>query len=190
VIEILRDIVQEDNRAGAVILRLRNLLRKGDRKSEPVDLNELVHSTLALLNSELIGRRTGVKLSLGVALPWAWGDPVQLQQVLLNLVMNAMDAMDTTPAGQRTVAVTTRMTPAGTVEVPVKDNGTGIRSTEQSRLFEPFYTTENHGLGLGLTICSTIARAHGGDLTLVNGEDDGAVATLSIPVQEMLMAAQ
>ena len=186
----LEDIVQEDNRAGEVIHRLRSLMKKGERKSEMVDVNDLVNSTVSLLNSELIGRRINVTVDLQDDLPATSGDPVQLQQVLLNLVMNAMDAMAATPIAQRVVEISTRSTQSGAVEISVKDRGPGIRPLENGRLFEPFYTTKEHGLGLGLTICSTIVQAHGGNLTLANSDVGGAIAQLSVPSQEMLVAAQ
>jgi len=186
----LEDIVQEDNRAGEVIHRLRSLMKKGERKSETVDVNDIVNSTVALLNSEMIGRRINVKVDLQHDLPATTGDPIQLQQVLLNLVMNAMDAMASTPVFQRLVEISTRSTQTGAVEILVKDRGPGIRPLENGRLFEPFYTTKEHGLGLGLTICSTIVQAHGGNLTLANGDVGGAIARLSVPSQEMLIAAQ
>jgi C4-dicarboxylate-specific signal transduction histidine kinase len=131
-----------------------------------------------------------VKVALKQGLPPLLGDPVQLQQVLVNLIMNAMDAMASTPMTQRVVTITTQLSPAGAVEVLVRDRGPGIRTTERGRLFEPFYTTKSHGLGLGLTICSTIVHAHGGKLALSNSEDGGAVASLSLPAHKVLLAAE
>ena len=188
--EALSDIIHEDNRAGEVIERLRTLLKKGEVTSEAVDVNSIVRSTTALLHSELINRRINVEVDLAQSLPPTSADPVQLQQVLLNLMMNAMDAMGSTPVPQRFVTVSTRTTRSGSVEVLVKDRGAGFPEADEGRLFQPFYTTKVHGLGLGLTICSTIAQAHGGKLTLASDKTGGAVATLSLPAQEMQIAAQ
>lgn len=189
--DALQDIVREDDRAGEVVHRLRRLLKKGETKSEPIDVNELVNLTISLIRSELVSRRITIETELASGLPTTLGDSVQLQQVLLNLVMNAMDAMASTPLAQRLITISTRATPAGTIEVMVKDRGLGIEQAQGGRLFEPFFTTKDHGLGLGLTICSTIVEAHGGKITLSNnGAGGGAIAGLSLPVQEMLEAAQ
>ena len=182
--DALQDIVHEDIRAGEVIHRLRSLLKKGERKMESVNINDLVRSTVSLLHSELIGRDISVRLDLDHASFLTRGDSVQLQQVLLNLVMNAMDAMASTPIAQRSILISTGGAQAGMVDVLVRDRGHGIRPKENGRLFEPFYTTKNHGLGLGLALCSTIIQAHHGRLTLVNDERGGAIAKFSLPVQQ------
>ena len=104
---------------------------------------------------------------------------------MLNLVMNALDAMVSTPAAQRHILISTRGMERGAIEVLVKDRGHGIRPLDNERLFEPFFTTKDHGLGLGLTICSTIIHAHGGRLTLVNREGGGAIGGFSLPVQTL-----
>lgn len=188
--DTVNDIIHEENRAGDVILRVRNLLRKGEHRFERVDINELIESTIALLNSEFINRRIGIATDLANALPATWGDPVQLQQVLLNLLMNAMDAMTATPDAKRRIKISTRVDQRGPVVVHVRDHGTGIKTEAKSQLFKPFYTSKDHGLGLGLAICSTIAQEHGGQLTLSNHMAGGAVATLTLPQHEFLMAAK
>ena len=181
--DALEEIVHEDNRAGEIVHRLRYLLKKEERKLKSVNINDLVRSTAALLHNELIARATGVGLDLENRPLLVTGDPVQLQQVLLNLLMNAMDAMASTPLARRHILISTRGAESGLMEVLVKDQGAGIRPLESGRLFEPFFTTKDHGLGLGLTICSTIAQAHGGRLTLVNREGGGAIAGFSLPTQ-------
>ncbi len=182
--DALEDIVHEDNRAGEVIHRLRGLLKKGERNAENVNINDLVRSTISLLNSELIGRDINVRLDLENSAFFTRGDSVQLQQVLLNLVMNAMDAMASTPITQRSIFVSTRGDQAGMVDVRVKDQGHGIGPKENGHLFEPFYTTKDHGLGLGLPLCSTIIQAHQGKLNLINDEGGGAIAVFSLPIQQ------
>jgi len=180
----LEEIVHEDNRAGEVIHRLRRLLKKGERKAEYVNINDLVRSAVSLLNSELIGRDINVRLDLESGESLARGDSVQLQQVLLNLVINAMDAMASTPTAQRSILISTREAKTGMVDVLVKDRGHGIHPKENGRVFEPFYTTKEHGLGLGLPLCLTIIQAHQGRLTLANDDGGGAIAAFSLPIQQ------
>ena len=184
--EALQEIVQEDNRADQVIHRLRHLLKKGEPKVESVNINDLVRSTTALLHNELIGREISIRLDLENRLLPASGDSVQLQQVLLNLVMNGMDAMASAPVDQRHILISTRGMKCGSIEVQVRDRGHGIRPQENGHLFEAFYTTKEHGLGLGLAICSTIIQTHGGRLTLENHASGGAIAKFSLPTREAI----
>jgi C4-dicarboxylate-specific signal transduction histidine kinase len=155
-----------------------------------VDVNEMVNSTIALLRNELVNRRVAVDTELAAGQINVFGDSVQLQQVLLNLIVNAIDAMASTPPAQRRILIRTQDTTAGSVEVRVKDHGTGIEQMDRRKLFEPFYTTKEHGLGLGLAICSTIIRKHGGTINLQNDDAGGAVAKVSLPASAMMMAAQ
>jgi PAS domain S-box-containing protein len=188
--EALDEIEKEDGRAGEVIHRLRGLLRKGQSRFEPIDLNDLIGSALKLLRCELIGRKIKVKANLADHLPPTHGDPVQLQQVVLNLVMNAMDAMSAMPLPRRDIAVSTRLTELDQIEVVVADRGRGITAEEKIQIFKPFFTTKEHGLGLGLSICSTIVRSHGGELNLDNNVGGGARASITLPTRRMMVAAK
>ena len=180
----LEDIVHEDNRASEVIQRLRGLLKKGEGKFELVDLNKLVDSTITLLRHQLIERRVTVETDFTESLPVVLGDPVQLQQVLLNLILNAMDAMASTSDARRRIQICTRTTEIGTIEIYLKDSGPGIKAADRKRAFLPFYTTKDQGLGLGLSICSTIIEKHGGKIDLRNDDTGGAVAEISLPAQK------
>jgi C4-dicarboxylate-specific signal transduction histidine kinase len=181
--EILEDIVQEDHRAGEVINRLRGLLRNDQDSVEPVDLNDLVASTLHLLRSELVARHVKADVALTQDTVLVSGDAVQLQQVLLNLVMNSIDAVNRMPTARRVVTVGTRRTASGDVEASVRDRGIGIDSVNLQRMFEPFFTTKERGLGLGLSICSTIIKRHGGTLSIENNRDGGATAQFRLPAR-------
>jgi signal transduction histidine kinase len=186
--EILEEIVQEDNRAGKVIQGLRQLLRKGENRSALIRLNDLTNSTLGLLNYEIVTRKMKVETELKTDLPPIAGDSVQLQQVLLNLMMNAMEAMASTPASKRTINIATRTTEDGYVEVSIRDHGPGMSPDELNRLFEPFFTTKERGLGLGLSICATIVRSHRGRLNLSNARGGGVTAIVSMPLSVQLAA--
>jgi len=188
--DALDDIIQEDSRAGDVIRRLRGMLRRGESRTEPIAINDLVRSTLRLLHSELANRRISVDLELADRLPAVRGDPVQLQQVLLNLLMNAMDAVGQPLASQRAITITTRAPGPGYVEAVIADRGPGLGADQKARLFEPFYTTKEHGLGLGLAICASITGAHGGRLDVANDPAGGACATLVLPALQVAAVAE
>jgi PAS domain S-box-containing protein len=160
--EILVDIVREDQRAGEVIRRLRALLRNEPINLQPVSLNALVDDVLALMHRELEAAGIAVERRLAPSLPEVRGDPVQLQQVMLNLILNARDAMIGDPAGGRRLVVSTTCRD-GWIRITVADSGRGL-SIDPERIFEPFFTTKKDGLGLGLPICRTIVAAHKGRL--------------------------
>jgi len=178
--EILTDIVKSDHRAGAVIQRLRSLLRKEEAQRHPLDVNEVVEESLRLMRSDLLNRQVVVSSELARELPAVNGDRTQLQQVLLNLLINGCDAMDGHRSDNRLI-IRTQGTANGNVEVSVADKGAGIPSADLERIFEPFVTTKSHGLGLGLAICRSIVEAHGGRLWATNNPDRGATLHCELP---------
>jgi two-component system, LuxR family, sensor kinase FixL len=160
--EILADIVSEDERAGEVIKRLRALLKPGETLLQPLSVSELVEDVLRIARSDLIARGITVHTSIAEPLPQTVGDRIQLQQVLLNLMLNAAEAMAANPPSGRHLTVTTAYR-EGAVRISVSDTGRGLPQ-EAERVFEPFYTTKKDGLGLGLAICRSIVAAHNGRL--------------------------
>jgi two-component system sensor kinase FixL len=172
--EILDDVAADDRRAGEVIRRLHALLKKGDLQPRPLDLNEVVIDVLELMHSDLIQRSVLVDARLAPALPTVVADPVQLQQVLLNLFINGCDAMSEQDRADRRLTVATTQQVGGAVRIAVADSGTGIPVDKLDRVFEPFYTSKDQGLGLGLSICRSIVRAHGGRLWAANNPQGGA----------------
>jgi len=164
--EILSDIVDNDRRAGEVIRRLRTLLRKGSQDLARIDVNETVRESLRLLRTDLRNREVVVVLDLAPGLPPIEGDQVQLQQVLLNLIFNACDAMATEEGRHLTLHTTSRR---DQVRLTVSDDGPGIPAGMHERIFEPFQTSKPNGLGLGLAICRTIVESHRGRLWAENG---------------------
>ena len=181
--EIVADIIEQDCRASEVVGRVRKLLRKGENRPEVIDANQLVESTMHLLRGEFIRQKVHIDFMPANNLPMISGDPVQLQQVLLNLIMNAMEAMSTKEPSQRAINITTRANDKK-IEVAIVDFGTGLAIEDEGRVFEPFFTTKPHGLGLGLSICSSIVRAHGGTLSIENNAGDGATAIVALPTLE------
>lgn len=178
--EILADIVSEDRRAGDVIQRLRALLKRGETRLQSLDLNEVVEEVLRLARSDLIGRGIILHRELAGALPPVLGDRIQLQQVLLNLILNAGDAMADNPPAQRQLTLATTQAD-GTVRLSVADTGCGL-PPEVDRVFTPFYTTKKNGLGLGLPICRSIVTAHKGRLWAAAHPEGGAVFHIELPV--------
>jgi len=178
--EILVDIVEDDKRAGEVIRRLRALLKKGEVQNRPLDINSVVDEVVRLTRNDLMNRDVAVSTELTPDLPPVFGDRIQLQQVLLNLLMNACEAMETV-SGTPQVHIRTRRTDGGGVEISVSDRGGGIPPGDLEQIFEPFVTTKEHGIGLGLSICRTIIVAHGGRLWAEN-VGEGATFRCTLPL--------
>jgi C4-dicarboxylate-specific signal transduction histidine kinase len=178
----LDEIITADRRAADVIRRLRAMLKQGDVVRQPLDLNEVIRDAIGFAQGDLTARKVRMVVSLATDLPQVVGDRVQLQQVLLNLVLNACDAMAATPAAARQVIVATAADLPEGVRVSVSDFGPGVPADKIDRLFEPFFTSKPDGLGLGLTICRSIVTAHGGRLWLANNPDRGATFHFVLPV--------
>ena len=178
--EILREIAEESKRAGEIIRRLRVLLKKGEIHRVPLDMNEAVDSVLRLIRSDLINQHVIVQVEPAPDLPLVSGDEVQLQQVLLNLVINACDAMAGVDAKERTLLVCTE-SDSRAVRVSIADQGCGIPTERIERIFQPFFTTKETGMGLGLAVCRTIISAHGGELSAINNAKRGATFQFTLP---------
>jgi PAS domain S-box-containing protein len=177
---ILSDIRKDDQRAGEVIDRMRSQLKQHEVEYSLLDLNLLAGEVLELVRPEADSRKIGLALETGSSHPAVRGDQVQLQQVLLNLLLNAMDAVnDSAPDGRRVIVSVQTAGPQ--VEVAVSDTGHGISEDKLARVFDPFFTTKPDGLGMGLAISHDIIEAHGGRLWAKNNEKGGATFTVTLP---------
>lgn len=180
--EILKDIVQDNDRAIQVIRRIRALVKKGEREIASFDPATVIRDVVLLLHSDAILRGVCVSLDIDANLPTVRGDKVQLQQVTLNLLLNAFDAMESRPASDRVVAVFITLESPGTVRVAVRDRGPGLSSNQLAMIFKPFFTSKREGLGLGLSISRSIVEMHGGRLWAENNADQGATFYFTLPV--------
>jgi PAS domain S-box-containing protein len=185
----LNDIKSDSQRIDDVLRHLRSLLRKERREYDPVDVNSLVTEVLALVHSDVIRRQISLDVALAPDLKRVYGDRIQLQQVVLNLLMNACEAVRAVDVSRRQVRLTTAAE-EGRVVVSVSDCGIGFAGDQIDRMFEPFFTTTAEGLGLGLSICRTIIDAHGGLISARPNPDNGLTCWFSLaalaPVEEAL----
>jgi C4-dicarboxylate-specific signal transduction histidine kinase len=178
--EICDDIVRSDHRAAEVIRRLGELFRRGELERKPVDVNELLRESLELARTDLSMRRVGLVTALEASLPPIQGGRVQLQQVFLNLIVNAADAMNDTKEEKRRLEV--RAESVGPdVRISVRDSGTGIAPDDLKRLFDPFWSTKPDGMGMGLAVCRSITEAHQGTLIALNNPEGGATFCVTLP---------
>ena len=180
---ICDDIVSEDRRAAEVIRRLSELYRRGDMKSEPIDVNELILETLELLRTELLIRHIIPVTELSRNPAMIEGGRVQLQQVVLNLVLNAADAMGGVKAEERRLTLRTESRERE-VRLCVADNGSGIAAEHLKNVFDPFWSTKTGGMGMGLAICHSIVAAHRGSIAAANNAGAGATFCITLPVTE------
>jgi signal transduction histidine kinase len=178
--EGLEHVVESDKRASEVIRRLRSMLRKDTGEYRELDVNDVVEETVLLLRSDLVVRNVDVQLELGRDLPAVRADRVQLQQVLLNLVFNACDALGNMPASRLVVVETCVALPYG-VEVIVRDHGAGIAQADPEDIFKPFVTSKPEGMGLGLPVCRSLIEAHGGRIWADRNEPRGTRLHFTLP---------
>lgn len=178
---VLKRIVNDGHRASQVITSIRAMLKKEDQTRIPLDINELVQEVLVLAHGQL--QEHGVSLDTGLAeeLPKVMADRVQLQQVILNLVINAAEALETVTDRERIVRIWSGKDDTGAVAVTVEDNGIGIAPEIIDRVFDPFFSTKTTGMGMGLSICRSIVEGHGGRLTVARREPHGSAFRISLP---------
>ena len=172
--EAIDDIVKDAHRASEVLGRIRSLLRKDPHRTEPLGINDVIEEVLAIARNDLVGKRVTLRMELGEGLPKVEADRVEIQQVILNLIMNAVEAMRIKEEGGRNLLMKTRRDGAQGVVVEVEDSGVGIAPEKLERIFETFYTTRPEGMGMGLPICRTIIEAHGGKLWAESNQEKGA----------------
>ena len=180
--DILADIVAADKRAGAVIQRLRGMMVKEESKPELLDLNTLVEDVVLLVKSEFIIKNVAISVDLQPGLPVVQVDRVHVQQVLVNLITNAIQVMAERECDECAITLTTRANGGQGVEVLVSDTGPGIDQGQVDRLFEPFFSSKRDGLGMGLPISRSLVEIHGGRLQAVNNPQGGATFSFTIPV--------
>jgi two-component system sensor kinase FixL len=182
--EILNDIVQDDRRASEVIRRIRAMVKKGSLDVVPLDLAGVVRDVVALVRSDAIVRGTRLTLNIDAALPLVRGDKVQLQQVVLNLLLNAFDAMADVSPVDRAVSVTLKRADNGMVLAAVRDCGHGLTADKLDKIFKPFFTSKPQGLGLGLSISRSIIDTHCGRLWAESNDDGGATFNVALPADD------
>ena len=188
--EALDCVVGDADRAGQIIDRIRDHIKKAPPRKERFDLNEAINEVIVLARGEITKNGVSVQTRLTEGVLPVEGDRVQLQQVVLNLILNAVEAMGSVQEGARELSISTEQTEANGVLVAVRDSGPGIDPEHLERVFEAFYTTKSGGVGMGLSICRSIIDAHGGRLWAETNEPRGAVFRFSLPGAEASSAKQ
>jgi C4-dicarboxylate-specific signal transduction histidine kinase len=182
--DILNDVVADGRRACDVMQNVRNAIKKGAAIRGRINLNDLVKAITHMVQPDATAHFCKIKTSLTADLPPIEGDPIQIQQAVINLVRNAFDAMRDVPPSRRNVEIATNYNGDGAVGVAVRDYGSGISAATRDRLFEQFFTTKDEGLGMGLAIVRSIVEAHGGTITAENADGGGARFHFRLPIIE------
>ena len=180
--EVVSDVIADARRAGKIVERMRVLMKPGEREDEAIDFSQIVTETERLLRSEIIFRQINLTIEIAPDLPAVLGDQIQLIQVLMNLLMNAFDAMEERQPGDRHLSVHVSHPESRLVEICVRDNGVGFEKKSSQRLLEPFYSAKKKGMGMGLAISNMIVQSHGGKLWARNNRGPGAAFYFTIPV--------
>jgi C4-dicarboxylate-specific signal transduction histidine kinase len=187
---LLADIAAASHRAGEVINGIREMARKGERTRSLLNLNAVITDTLRLVRSDILIRETAVVTDFDSRLPDVKAAPVQIQQVMLNLIMNALDAVETLPPPERRIIISTRSLKGRGAEVSVRDFGTGLPVDRAKKVFDHFFSTKAKGMGMGLTIARSIVEAHAGTLGAENAEGGGARFFFHLPAAQGLLIGQ
>jgi C4-dicarboxylate-specific signal transduction histidine kinase len=174
-------IITDGKRATDIVSRIRDLAKKAPVQREGLEVNEVVLEVIGLARSEMSSNGVLVQTRLTDGLPRIWADRVQLQQVILNLIVNAVEAMSDATDGSRELSISTSRAEAEGVLVTVSDSGPGLPPANPERVFEAFYTTKASGLGMGLSICRSIIEAHGGRLRALSNQPRGAAFRITLP---------
>ena len=175
-------IIDDGNRASEVIRRVRSLANKSSLEKGPLDINDVIREAITLVQRELTRHRVSLRMELAPALPMILGDRVQLQQVIINLVMNGIEAMQSVTDRPRELVVRSGQDEPGQVLISVTDCGVGISAENADRLFNAFFTTKSSGMGMGLSICRSIVEAHDGRLWATANVPHGATFQFTLPV--------
>jgi signal transduction histidine kinase len=181
--DIVADIQRDDKRAGDVIQHLRSLLKKVPFELKLVDLNEIVRETADFLSASAIARQVDMRSAISPASLPIMGDRIQLQQVTLNLIVNAIDAMSNVPVPEREISISTARR-GEFAEVAVADAGPGIPPDQLKEVFQPFFSTKPQGMGMGLSIARTIIEAHNGTILAENQVGKGAIFLIRLPLAQ------
>ena len=180
----LNGIVADNKRAAAVINQLRDLVKKEPVQRDKLKINSIINDVLNLMNSVIVFRNTSIKLDLNPKKALIYGDPIQIQQVLINLLTNALDAIEENDSDIRTITISTKLDDSQGFIISISDSGIGIANDKLNEIFEPFHSSKSKGIGLGLALCKLIVESHQGKIWAENNTTRGSTFSILLPVEE------